>query len=73
VLLMLISLAIFLSSSGVNMEKAVIARLAEVVYNLVENADELDLSYDDACDLLGLADYERERVLELIDADLAFV
>jgi hypothetical protein len=70
---MLISLAIFLSSSGVNMEKAVIARLAEVVYNLVENADELDLSYDDACDLLGLADYERERVLELIDADLAFV
>ena len=55
------------------MEKAVIARLAEVVYNLVENADELELSYDDACDLLGLADYERERVLEIIDTDLAIV
>jgi hypothetical protein len=62
-------------------DKFMANRLASAVYALVENsyaydlsiADGEPLSYAEACELMGLDDFETEAVLKLIDEDLAIV
>lgn len=63
-------------------DKFMANRLASAVYALVENSygyelsvteGEFGLSYAEACDLMGLDDFETEAVLKIIDEDLAIV
>lgn len=63
-------------------DKFMANRLASCVYALVENSygydlsvteGEFGLSYAEACELLGLDDFETEAVLSLIDEDLRMV
>lgn len=58
-------------------EKNVGLRLAACVYSLVENCGvygtDTEMTYDEACDALGLDDFEREVVLNIIDDDLRLV
>ena len=57
-------------------DKIMANRLASAVYALVENSYEFTdegLSYAEACDLIGLDDFETEAVLALIDEDLRIV
>jgi hypothetical protein len=57
----------------------IVNRLAAAVYALVENSyehefsiteGEFSLSYAEACELMGLDDFETEAVLAIIDEDL---
>ena len=57
-------------------DKFMANRLASAVYALVGNSYEFTdegFSYAEACELIGLDDFETEAVLKLIDEDLAIV
>lgn len=55
------------------MNEMMFERLATCVYALVENSYESELSYEKACELIGLDEYETERVLAILDEDLALI
>ena len=56
------------------MNEIMIQRLASCVYDLVENSyPERELSYLEACELIGLDDFETDRVLAILDEDLRLV
>lgn len=55
------------------MDVKMIERLAQCVYDLVENSYDFaedGIGYGDACDLIGLTEEEETAVLDFIDADL---
>ena len=59
---------------GYKMNEMFFQRLASCVYDLVENTyDERELSYLEACNLIGLDDFETERVIAILDEDLRLV
>jgi len=57
------------------MNEMMFQRLASCVFDLVDNSlmRGTDLSYEQACELIGLDDFEAERVLAIIDEDLALI
>lgn len=61
------------------MNRAMIERLADVVFALVESGacDELNdgdgIDYAEACSILNLSDEETNAVLDLIDEDVRIV
>lgn len=68
-----------MNRKGKEMTENVIARLAEVVYALVESGacDELNdgdgIDYAEACSILNLSAEETNAVLDLIDEDVRIV
>ena len=56
------------------MNDVMITRMAAMVFDLVENGgvygNDDSISYDDVCDALGLDDFEKKAVLDLIDENL---
>ena len=59
------------------MNEAMITRMASMVYDLVENCGvygtDVEITYEDACDALGLDDFEKIEVIAMIDEDLRLV
>ena len=59
------------------MKNAMITRMASMVYDLVENCgvygEDTEMTYEDACDALGLDDFEKIEVIAMIAEDLRIV
>lgn len=59
------------------MTELMISRMASMVYDLVENCGvygtDDEITYEDACDALGLDDFEKSAVIAMIDEDLRLV
>ena len=57
------------------MNEMMYQRLASCVYDLVENAimRDMDIGYAEACELIGLDDFETERVMAILDEDMRLV